>query len=80
MYSVLQLPNCYDLHSRKLVWIEAIPPDAQALYIAARIGPAGVPLLTKNFASNKNKLGADIRHRSASVADPMSLAQNCELY
>jgi hypothetical protein len=31
------------------------PPDTQALYIAARIGPAGVPLLT-NSLTNKNKL------------------------
>jgi hypothetical protein len=31
------------------------PPDTQALYIAARIGPAGVPLLT-NALTNKNKL------------------------
>jgi hypothetical protein len=31
------------------------PPDTQALYIAARIGPLGVPLLT-NSLTNKNKL------------------------
>jgi hypothetical protein len=31
------------------------PPDTQALYIAARIGPAGVPLLT-NSLTNNNKL------------------------
>lgn len=31
------------------------PPDTQALYIAARIGPAGVPLLTKSLTS-ENKL------------------------
>jgi hypothetical protein len=31
------------------------PPDSQALYVAARIGPAGVPLLTK-FLNSTNKL------------------------
>lgn len=31
------------------------PPDTQALYVAARIGPAGVPLLTKSLTS-ENKL------------------------
>jgi hypothetical protein len=35
--------------------LERDPPDMQALYIAARIGPAGVPLLT-NSLTNKNKL------------------------
>ncbi len=38
------------------------PPDYQALYLAARIGPAGVPLLTKSL-TNENKavrLGAQV--------------------
>lgn len=35
--------------------LEWDPPDTQALYIAARIGPAGVPLLTNSLTDN-NKL------------------------
>ncbi len=44
------------------------PPDTQALYIAARIGPAGVPLLT-NSLTNKNKL---VRIQAQICLDMMS--------
>ncbi|MEI9863540.1 MAG: hypothetical protein WDN00_03090 [Limisphaerales bacterium] len=36
-------------------WLNHDPPDTQVLYIAARIGPAGVPLLTNSLIS-ENKL------------------------
>lgn len=44
------------------------PPDTQALYVAARIGPAGGPLLTKSLTS-ENKL---VRLQAQICLDMMS--------